>query len=521
MFETSFIINNFIKLFHLVSVVFNNSVFGRVILALFNGTKKAFKKSYFVGLLTRTSPYPYHEESLFYRGLDHVINFVPQLLKKLYKKFEAIFSGSLLFRLVMVIAQNVSVVIALFMVAVFIVPHQTARIKWDNMYSAYAAILCLLLFLLKAMKEKETRFQTKALSTLFYTFVLMVVAGQFFSVEPRLSLRFLVFYMTCFIFVLLMVSSIRTKEQLSTVTELMLVGVSLSGLYGIYQGIRGVPVIAAQIDYTLNEGVPGRIYSTFDNPNNFAQVLAMMLPFYIAVFLSAKGIKKKIIFALAALPPLVSLLLTFSRSSWIGFAVAVFVFLLLTNKKLIPIFIILGLLSLPFLPSAILIRLSTIFMPQDTSTSYRFDIIKTMWPVIQDFNLYGVGLGSDVVSQITQNYPIFSTKVPIHSHNLYLQIWAEIGIIALTSFLLFMGRIFKACSVRVHAFRTDKEMSYFLAAGAASLAGVLVTALAEYIWFYPRVMLVFWMVVGLVLAALWIAKDGQASEVKGSHPKPH
>ncbi len=513
MFETSFFINGFNKLFHALSVVFQNSLFGKAILAICCGLKKAFDRSYLVGLLRKPSSNRYHEESLFYRGLDQVINFVPMLLKRLYKRFEPTFSNSLFFKLIMIIAQNVSVVIALFMVAVFVIPHQTAHLKWDNMYSAIAAIFCFLLFLLNTMKEKDLRFQVKPFSVFFYAFALMVVVGQIFSVEPSLSFRFFVFYMACFIFVFLMVSSIRSRDQLSTFIELMLVGVSISGLYGIYQGIKGVPIIAAQIDYTLNEGAPGRIYSTFDNPNNFAQVLAMMLPFYVAVFLNAKGVKKKIIFALAALPPLISLLLTLSRSSWIGLAVAAFVFLFLTNKKLIPMFIVLGLLALPFMPSYILTRLSTIFMPQDTSTSYRFDIFKTVWPMIQDFNLYGIGLGNDVVSQINQNYPIYSTKVPIHAHNLYLQIWAEMGLIALTAFILFLGKIFKACFIKVATFRTDKEMSYYLAAGAASLAGVLVTALAEYVWFYPRVMLVFWMVVGLVLAALLIAKDSQASEV--------
>ncbi len=49
---------------------------------------------------------------------------------------------------------------------------------------------------------------------------------------------------------------------------------------------------------------------------------------------------------------------------------------------------------------------------------------------------------------------------------------------------------------------SDKYLKYTIIAGISSLAGILVVGVAEYVWYYPRVMVIFWVVVGLLLAAL-------------------
>jgi len=49
-------------------------------------------------------------------------------------------------------------------------------------------------------------------------------------------------------------------------------------------------------------------------------------------------------------------------------------------------------------------------------------------------------------------------------------------------------------------------------AGAAGMAGCLVFGLAEYIWFYPRLMVLFWMVYAMIAAAVRIAKEEVAKE---------
>jgi len=57
------------------------------------------------------------------------------------------------------------------------------------------------------------------------------------------------------------------------------------------------------------------------------------------------------IYFIMALPPLLALFNTGSRSSWIGFAVSVIVITFLLNKRLLPFIILGGVMMIPFLPS--------------------------------------------------------------------------------------------------------------------------------------------------------------------------
>lgn len=69
---------------------------------------------------------------------------------------------------------------------------------------------------------------------------------------------------------------------------LAVLGLSVAALYGCYQSYIGVDIVASQQDMNLNQGMPGRVYSFFDNPNNFAEQLAMLLPLNLALFLNSR-----------------------------------------------------------------------------------------------------------------------------------------------------------------------------------------------------------------------------------------
>ena len=87
---------------------------------------------------------------------------------------------------------------------------------------------------------------------------------------------------------LLVVSMVRKYEQLQLMVALAVLGLSVAALYGCYQSYIGVDIVASQQDMNLNQGMPGRVYSFFDNPNNFAEQLAMLLPLNLALFLNSR-----------------------------------------------------------------------------------------------------------------------------------------------------------------------------------------------------------------------------------------
>lgn len=443
------------------------------------------------------------ENSLGFKIINTILTVPSNMLKKLYRNNEAVFSESLFFRLFSILLHRFEITIAIVLVITLIVPHQ----MWSNIYSTiFAAMLLVLLFICTIVK-KNSYFNFKALDFSLIIFMLVVALSWFTSIDRSLSLRFLLINMTCFMFVFIIVSSINNEKSLGNFLELVLVGVTAISVYGLWQYVTGsVPFDPSLTNVTQNEGMPGRVFATMANPNNFAEILVMMLPFYAAVVFNAKTFVKKSVFTVLALPVLVVLFCTGSRSGWIAFGVFMLVYTFLKNKRLLPLMLVLGIMAMPFLPQHIYRRIQTLFrLSSDSSAQYRVKIIKTALPMLKEFSITGVGLGTDVFMNVVDNYKQYVTKVPVHTHILYMQIWVEMGIIGILSFVWFLFRTVKSAVANV----LEKTNIYFdnvLIAGVASLLGILSMAAVEYIWYYPRVMLFFWVDIAIILSVLSIIR---------------
>ena len=78
MFETSFFINVFNRMALFLSIVFKNSLMGRAWQALKKGVQKLAGGSLFVKLMKAPlSRFSFNENSLIYRWVDGLINFLP------------------------------------------------------------------------------------------------------------------------------------------------------------------------------------------------------------------------------------------------------------------------------------------------------------------------------------------------------------------------------------------------------------------------------------------------------------
>ena len=409
---------------------------------------------------------------------------------------------------------------ALFLCVVLLVPHG----MWNNLYSTLGVTILFALLLVREGSRSGPQIHVRRTGGWFFLYMLFQVLSFFGSIYPGLSTRFLAFHGTDFLLVLLLVSCFRTIDELVTAVELVVCSVSVSAMYGVYQGIRGVPVKASEVDTTLNDTGVGRVFGFYDNPNNFAEVLILFLPFFTALFFASRGWKRRVFYGLAALPPLIALLMTQSRSGWGGLAAAMLLFAFFLDWRLIPLAGVVGLAVFPFLPLFLRQRVLSIFNPADTSASFRTKIWDTMLPVIRDYWWTGLGLGNDAVMKIAARYTLYTPSVPLHCHNVFLQTWVETGILGLLSLLGFLGSLAK------RALRTivgigrkpdagvDPHVRLFVMAGLSALAGILVTSLVEYTWFYPRVMLLFWCVAGLLLAAISLGESVSPSQSERQEP---
>ncbi|HHW30933.1 MAG TPA: hypothetical protein GXX20_04555 [Clostridiaceae bacterium] len=446
--------------------------------------------------------------------LNKLINLPSSLLRRVYIKYQKIFDASIFIRVLKFFVSKYTLILGACLIITVIIPDS----YWYNKYSVMMALVLVLLFLIKTILEDKQSFKIKTLELPIFIFWLSVILGTVNSVIPRLSLSYLLLYVISAIFLILIISSSSFFKELNIMVDLLLVGVTFTALYGIYQWkFIGIPVNPSITDTRLNPGL-SRISSTMGNENVYGELLVLTLPFFVTAIINAKTLIKRLVFSAMIIPVVIALFLTGSRSAWISFAVSIFVFVFLINRKLLPLAILAGALAVPLLPDVIYRRIMTLFNPNENSLNYRSLIIRHVKPMLMDYWVSGVGLGINAFSSVFKRYLSFGLTSAVHTHNLYLQIWLEAGILSIASFIWFLFRLFKNSVTRIFKHVGQSDAKNTLIAGVSALFGILVMGLADHVWFYNRLMLMFWVVVGIILTCLNIlGKEGEYSE--GSHPQ--
>jgi O-antigen ligase len=263
----------------------------------------------------------------------------------------------------------------------------------------------------------------------------------------------------------------------------------------------------------LNRGMPGRVFAFYENPNAFGEVLLLLLPLSFALILCARTWWGKALAVCSALMGCASIAMTYSRAAWIGLAVALLLFLFLWNKKVLPAVILLALAGTLLLPDTVSNRIVSIFSSSDTSTNSRFPYYQAAWSFIQDHPLLGGGLGSNTVRDLINKGNYFSGyDVFVHCHNVYLQVWCETGAVGLFAFVGGILWTIRQGARAVASSLCSRQTRMAVIGGVSALLGAMICGIADYIWNYPRVMLIFWFVAGVALAGIRLASGEQAEE---------
>lgn len=140
-----------------------------------------------------------------------------------------------------------------------------------------------------------------------------------------------------------------------------------------------------------------------------------------------------------------ALLLTFTRSVWLGWLVAMAVLLLLTRPKWLMLAAPLLLLFITFMPEPLFARLISTFDITQSSNLDRLRMLEAGGEIIRDSPLLGVG-----PANVKEIYPLYKKHDaprfrPPHLHNNVVQLWAERGVLALVAYLLLLGLFLREC----------------------------------------------------------------------------
>lgn len=449
------------------------------------------------------------ESSVFCRVVTWCMNLVPNLLHRLYGKIKVPADSSLLCRYALPFFGRCTLpVLGIMMFALLIIPQQ----RWDNRYSLLAALLALLLFWLSGANNREQRLDLRNVGPWPVLFAFAVFLSFLWSKQPSLSLRFLGFGITCMILVVLLVSAVSGPKQLFGLIACCAVGLFVCSLYAFLQRLAGIEVDEILTDVTVNANMPGRVYSFFENPNSFANILVFFAPLMLTMAFYSPRTWHRLGFAVVFVLCCGALLMTYSRGGWLALAFALLILMLLLCPRWVPLLLVLGLIAIPFLPDSILNRLLTIFNASDSSIYTRGYIYSAMVRIIGLNWFFGVGLGAEALKYAIECSGVYhASAIFVHAHNIYMQIWAESGLFAIIAFICTMFLPMRA-GTRCLRRGTTPLLRGVIAGCIAGLAGSLLFGITDYAWSYPRVMVMFWFVFALLLAAVKLAGKNTKQE---------
>ena len=491
----SLFLNLAYKIFHALNIWYENSLIHRMLKVLGVYCMNSRIIGGIIQFITQKER-SWAEGSLLFIIFYKTGSLVWQMVSRFYGLVKPALDGSKILKILswdslVLSCLRPEVALSLFVIFMSAVPAH----YWNNMYSMAAAMVLVVLYGAQLLTGRENiKHRRIPVSLLLFLGVMGINLLQ--SPEFSDSLRVIVIFVSCVTIGILAQNIINTEKKLELFFGAIHIGVFITGLYGLYQYWAGIEVRADLVDLLMNPGLR-RVFSTMGNPNNYAKYLTLFLPFCASYAINRKTELGKIAAFGMLAPSFIALVLTSSRAAYLVIMGSAALYVLLTNKRLVPFFILALLAAIPFIPASIIFRISTI--GTDSSSLYRLMIWDGSFQALRDFWVYGIGMGPEVFIRV---YRIYAQQIAInamHSHNQFLQIWIENGIFGFVTFMVFFLGLIRRHLSALLSLVTGKLKSYHIAA-ICSLVGFAMFGMVEYVWFYPRVMLTFWIVSGISLS---------------------
>ena len=378
-----------------------------------------------------------------------------------------------------------------------------------TMVLAGLCLLCVLSFFVRLVTDRHFKLRCNALDVFVVFFIGALLYGTLNSFTFAKSAQIFLIYLAYVLFYFILINTITTPGKWRGLIVSFVLMACLVAMYGVLQNFTGISSTQSWVDSEMFTSIKTRVYSTFDNPNVLGEFLVIMIPTTIALIWANKKQGHKLIYTFVVLMMCACIVFTWSRGAWLGVMLAVALFLLIMDKRWALAGLV-GLMMIPFVLGSnnpIADRILSIGNTEDTSTAYRVSIWQGSINLIKDFWLSGIGLGSEAYSMVYPKYALAGANFALHSHNLFLQIWVEMGVIGIISFLALIVAFFKqAFSMLVYRGR-GRLLSTVVIAASAGVLGYLFQGLTDNVWYNYKMLLIFWIVLGLVSAGVNLRKE--------------
>lgn len=443
-------------------------------------------------------------------------------------------------------AIEASVIALVVLVPIVFYPYcRTVFIPAKELIAEILVILGLMFWGFKTLSQEKAKLTSSTLNFPILSFISICILSLIWSDSFFVSLKELPLFLTGPLLYFVLINNISEEQQINRILNTILIVGGLFGIYGILQ-YNG-------IDFAFWAGNIGRqsVFGLFGNVNFFAEYLIVPLPLAVSLFFAARNRIHKIFLLIGILAIGGSLILTFTRGSYLAIGISsLFMFLLylasrgksfIKEHKKIFIFILALIILVTFLfalpnplnkpgtaISKIKSRISISQFTESSSLKRRIAIWKFTILMIKDHPLLGSGIGTYKYNTLKyqaeffkqgENRSLYPHGFADKAHNEYLQLWAEIGIVGLGIFIWLIISYF-SCGIKILRKIKDEYKQGIIIGLMGSVVAVLIDGLFGFPLHLPATVILFWLVLALTIVTIKIGADAEENNIvrKNSNP---
>jgi O-antigen ligase len=250
-----------------------------------------------------------------------------------------------------------------------------------------------------------------------------------------------------------------------------------------------------------------------DHPNTAGYLFSMSIPIAVSLSLTEKEPLRGLAL-LSSGTQILGLVLSYSRGAWLG-GIAAMIFLAVTQKSWKAVALIfIGLLLVLAFAKPLRDRMLTLANLQgDIAVSDRMGVMKDAVRLGEQHPILGIGYGRGRLKEAlrdayqgtaNENNPIW------HAHNVYVELFAETGVLGLGAFLWLLSRTGFEILRRARCERNESRIVLFGLAGAWIAAAV--TGLGDVPFYHHETRIFFFTILGLAFCFSHRRADDDESE---------
>ena len=396
----------------------------------------------------------------------------------------------------------------------YLPPLNVLKNSWQYFLLGFGLLLILLRYL-RAETPLRTRTTEAALPILQFLLVGLCLLAAVFRF-PKVNYAGFFITMSGILWFFAVSRLYTGEDELFLFCRLSVFTAGIISIVGVLEYLFAIPIPKHWLEPGETE-IRTRAFALFANPNQLGEYIELMLPMSVGLLLSVPERKEKCCIAVATLPMLAAGLFTMSRGAWLSITAAFLIFVLLENRRMLPVLLLAGacFLLLPF----VFARLNFLFTDEFAYSAAKGGRLvrwqtaaRELW---QGNPWLGLGFGM-YGGEIANNNPVSDSLTYFWVDNYYVRILAENGIIGLVSYCLMQLGVLCAgvrAWLRLHGTRLRP-----LAAGLlAGLIGILIHCIFECAFDVGFVAALYWTFAALLLSiGRQTEKETPAPAVAGS-----